>query len=181
MKEMEVKVLKIDPQAIEKKLIQLGAKKVKEENQLNRIYDTEDGYLEKSSKGYARIRVIEDLINQRTQAYLTVKKNQSKEGLRTNIEHQISIPDQQAMALILEDLGYVLKHSGQKHRLSYQIDEMLFEIDTWDQGTYPEPYLEIEVTQSQDLNRALKLLGLNPDQVTTKSIQEIKSEREARE
>ena len=42
MREQEVKVLNIDKDEIEKKLIELEAKLIKDENQINYRFDTDD-------------------------------------------------------------------------------------------------------------------------------------------
>ena len=45
MKELETRIIKIDVAAIRNTLIENGAIKVKAENQINDIYDFEDGRL----------------------------------------------------------------------------------------------------------------------------------------
>lgn len=42
LKEMETRIIKINVEEIRKKLLSLGAVKVKEENQINNIYDFSD-------------------------------------------------------------------------------------------------------------------------------------------
>ena len=177
---MEIKVLKINPDDIKDKLISLGANQVKEEHQLNCIFDTRDDYLANHKNGYARVRVTKDLLNHEQKVILTVKMNLSQEGNRTNVERNIEITDQENAIGLLEDLGYVLKHKGEKHRISYRYDNILFEIDQWDPKTYPEPYLEIEVTDQKDIQKAIDLLGLDPNNVTDLSIQQLRKMMESK-
>lgn len=72
MKEIETRIIKIDIEEIRKKLLDLGAIKVKEESQINNIYDFSDKKLLKN-KGYARIRYIKDVIKNEEHYYMTVK------------------------------------------------------------------------------------------------------------
>jgi adenylate cyclase class 2 len=176
MKEIEVKVLNIDPDKIEKKLVKLNAEKIKNEHQVNLIFDTPGFSLNKGYGGYARIRVKRNLDNDYEKILFTVKKNISSEGARQNIEHEVEIDSCDQMWKIMTDLGYELKHKGEKHRISYRLDDILFEIDTWDKDTYPEPYLELEVQDKKDIERAAELLNLNRDNITCKSIQQLRSE-----
>ena len=57
MKEIETRIIDIDVQEIRQKLLNLNAVKVKQENQINNIYDFSDKRL-LSDKGYARIRTV---------------------------------------------------------------------------------------------------------------------------
>ena len=61
MRELETRIVDIDVDDIREKLLSLGGKKVKSEDQVNEIYDFEDGRL-LSAKGYARIRTVITLI-----------------------------------------------------------------------------------------------------------------------
>ncbi|SHI95058.1 adenylate cyclase, class 2 [Dethiosulfatibacter aminovorans DSM 17477] len=176
MKEIEVKVLNIDPEEIERKLAELGAKKIKNEHQVNLIFDTPGYRLHNDYRGYARIRIKRNLDDDAEKILLTVKKNVSSDGARQNIEHEVEIDSSEEMEKILGDLGYELKHRGEKHRISYSYDDILFEIDTWDKYTYPEPYLELEVKVEKDIERAAELLELNRENITSKSIQQLRRE-----
>ena len=176
MKEIEVKVLNIDPCSMEKKLITLGAVKVKDEKQINMIFDTKDYYLDRSSNGYARIRVTEDKLKNRQDKIFTLKKNITTDGVRENKEHNMELADDELMVQILIGLGYELKHTGKKHRISYELEGILYEIDIWDNDTYPYPYMEIEVNREEDIDRAVELLGIDRGNITTKSIQQLRKE-----
>ena len=173
MKESEVKVLNIDKDEIEKKLIDLGAKLIKDENQINYRFDTEDGYLKKTYNGYLRIRITENLLNGETKNTLTFKRSLKRNTLRINEETDTDISDWESTAKILELLGYKQKKPGYKHRRSYIYDNIIFEIDTWDKDTYSKPYLEIEMSTEEELEKAILLLDLDRSQVTTKPIDEL--------
>ena len=176
MKEREVKVLNIDKDEIERKLINIGARLIKDENQVNYRFDTDENFLKKTYNGYLRIRVTKNLLNGETKNTLTFKRSLRRNTLRVNEETETEISDWENTAKILELLGYKQKRPGYKHRRSYTYDNITFEIDTWDEDTYSKPYLEIEMFSEEDLERAIKLLDLDRSQVTTKPIDELSKE-----
>lgn len=176
MKEREVKVLNIDKDEIERKLINMGAMLIKDENQINYRFDTDENFLKKTYNGYLRIRVTNNLLNGKTKNTLTFKRSLKRNALRVNEETETEISDWENVAKILELLGYKQKRPGYKHRRSYSYENITFEIDTWDEETYSKPYLEIEVSSEEDLERAIKLLDLDRSQVTTKPIDELSKE-----
>ena len=63
--ELETRIVDIDVDNIRDILTLNNAEKVKSEDQVNDIYDFEDGRL-LAKKGYARIRTVEDRLNKRT-------------------------------------------------------------------------------------------------------------------
>ncbi|RKD30561.1 class IV adenylate cyclase [Thermohalobacter berrensis] len=175
-KELEVKVLNINKDEIEKKLKDLGAKLIKKEYQINTIFDTEDRYIKNEKNGYLRIRERRDLVNKDTEYIFTLKRNISKDGLRENVEIETKVEDKEALTEILKNLKLNKKHQGEKERISYKYEDIRFDIDTWDKETYPYPYLEIEVNSKDDLEKAIKLLELNRENVTSKSLGELRME-----
>jgi len=176
MKEMEVKVLNINKKDLEKKLISIGAKLVKREYQINTIFDTEDRLVKNAHKGYLRIRENKNLLTDNTEYIFTLKKNISKNELRENIEIETKVENKEALINILAHLNLTVKHEGTKERISYKYDDILFEIDTWNKETYPDPYLEIEVIKKEDLDKAIDLLNLDRKNVTSKSLEQLRNE-----
>ncbi|MTI49618.1 class IV adenylate cyclase [Sporosalibacterium faouarense] len=173
-KELEVKVLNIDKERIEERLQSIGATLLKKEHQVNTIFDTEDRRIKKEENGYLRIRESKDILKDKTEYIFTLKKNISKDELRENVEIETKIEDSKSLEEILKYLELSIKHRGTKERVSYTYENIRFDIDTWDKATYPYPYLEIEVQEKKDLERAIKLLGLNPDNVTSKSLGQLR-------
>lgn len=176
MREREVKVLNINKVELENKLKSVGATLVKDENQVNYRFDTPDGYLKKAHNGYLRIRVVENLLTGKTKSLMTFKKSINRDAIRVNEETETEISDWESTAKILEILGYKQKRPGRKHRRSYVYDNIFFEIDTWDVSTYKKPYLEIEMSSEEDLEKAIVLLDLDRSQITTKSIDELRKD-----
>ena len=87
---METRILKIDVDEIKSKLNSLGCEKVKDENQVNNLYDFPDRRL-LSKKGYARIRIVEDNLNNVIINYMTTKKLLSQEKYKVMEENEIVI------------------------------------------------------------------------------------------
>ncbi len=174
--ELEVKVLGIDKQQLENKLIEMGATLIKKEKQVNTVFMGIDEDIEEVGQGYLRIRESENLETGETANTLTFKRNISQDGFRENEEIETKVEDRDAMLSILGCLNIHIKHIGEKTRIRYELEGIRFDIDTWDTHTYPDPYLEIEVTDPADIVKAVKLLGLDASKVTTKSLKEMRNE-----
>ena len=102
MREKEVKVLNIDKEAIEKKLVDMGAVLVKDENQINYRFDTNDYFLKKTYNGYLRIRIIKDNLSGETKSTMTFKRSIKRDSLRVNEEINTDISDWKSTAKIIE-------------------------------------------------------------------------------
>ena len=175
-KEIEVKVLNIDKDKLEKKLINMGAELIKKERQVNTIFMDIDDDIEDVGRGYLRIRESENLTNGKKRSMITFKRNLSQDGFRENEEIETVIEDKDSMVKILSCLNIDVRSVGRKERLRYNFEGIQFDIDTWDKETYPNPYLEIEVTDSLDIQRAMDLLNIDKSQVTTKSLKELRED-----
>lgn len=175
-KEIEVKVLGIDKKIIEERLEKLGAKLISKEYQINTLYDSDEKIVERLGGGYLRIRETKNLITGETEVFFTLKKNISNKKARENIEIETKITEKAALNSILEHLNIKVVHEGTKERTSYIYEDIRFDIDTWDKSTYPYPYLEIEVLKKEDIKKAVELLELDEENVTTKSIRELRAE-----
>lgn len=173
MNEIEVKVLNINKEEIEKKLIDIGAKLIKDEEQINIRFDTDDRYLRNIYHGYLRIRITTNNLTGETTNTLTLKRNIARDVVRVNEEIETQISNVEETIRILDALKYNKKKPGRKHRKSYIYDNILFEIDEWDKDIFPRPYLEIEVTSKDDLDKAIKLLNIEKQNITAKSIDEL--------
>ena len=82
MQELETRIIDIDVEAIRNILLANGAEKVKTEDQINDIYDFEDGRL-LAKKGYARIRTVNDMLNNKVVYFMTTKKCSLKKDLKS--------------------------------------------------------------------------------------------------
>lgn len=172
MKEMETRIIKIDIDSIRTKLASIGAKKVKQENQINHIYDFPDNRLIKN-KGYARIRYIDDMLNSTNKYYMTVKKLLNQEKYKVMEENETLIEDYIEGQKIFEALGLTLIQSIKKYRESYKFKNTLIEIDINDKSFCPFPYIELESENESELKEIVKLLGYSMKDTTSKTIYEI--------
>ncbi|MDS0525532.1 CYTH domain-containing protein [Clostridium sp. SHJSY1] len=172
MNELETRIIKIDVANIRHILVENGANKVKEENQINNIYDFEDDRLLKN-RGYARIRTIDDLLNKKEIYFMTTKKLISQGRFKEMEENEILVEDKTAAEGIFNSLGLILKQSIKKFRESYELEDGLVEIDINDATFCPFPYIEIETDSEKKLERIVKLLGYTMEDTTSKTIYEL--------
>ena len=176
MKEMETRILDIDVDAIRKTLTSIGAVNVKKEDQINAIYDFEDGSLLKA-KGYARIRTVNDLLNDKIVYFMTTKKMISQEKYKVMEENETIIEDGEMGARIFKSLGLKLVEEIKKYRESYKYKNTLVEIDINDKNFCPFPYLEVETNSEEELIEVVNLLGYTLEDTTSQTIYEILEER----
>ena len=172
MKELETRIIKIDVASIRKLLISLGAEKVKEENQINDLYDFEDGKL-LSQKGYARIRTVDDLLHNKQIIFMTTKKMLSQGKFKEMEENEVIVDNKTAAEGIYKSLGLILKQSIQKFRESYKLEDALIEIDINDKNFCPFPYIEIETDSEEKLEKIVKLLCYTMEDTTSKTIYQL--------
>lgn len=176
MKEIETRIIDINLDSIRSKLKDVNAKLVKKQNQVNNIYDFKDQRL-LNNKGYARIRIIENLLTNTNQYYMTTKKLLSQDKYKVMEEHEIQISDSKEGSLIFESLGLHLTQSIKKYRESYKYKNTLIEIDINDTSFCPFPYIEIETNFEEELKEVVKLLGYTLKDTTSKTIYEILNDR----
>lgn len=173
MRELEVKIVNIDLNEIEEKLKSLGAKLIAREEQKNLLIDSRDNFIKNKLNSYMRIRKTKSFLDNKIEMTLTVKKNVLNKGIRESIERNVHISNEENMLNILEMLGYRVYKEGYKKRTSYILGNIRFDLDTWDKDTYPYPYMEIEVEHKDDLEKALKILDISRENISTKSIAEL--------
>lgn len=176
VKELEVKILNIDLDEMELKLKNLGATLISKEEQINTLIDSEENFIQKNLDSYMRIRETKSLLTKDIKITLTMKKNVNREGIRENIEINTDIMDKSTMLETLGYLGYNVIQEGFKKRTSYILGNVRFDLDIWDKATYPYPYMEIEVNDEDELKDMIKLLDISEENISTKSIVELRME-----
>jgi adenylate cyclase class 2 len=169
---MEIRIIDINVEEIRRKLLNINAPKVKEENQINNIYDFSDRRL-LMNKGYARIRTVKDELTNSTIHYITTKKLISQEKYKIMEEHESEIKDELAAKGIFESLGLSLIQSIKKYRESYKYKNTLIEIDINEKEFCPFPYIEIESSDETEIEEVVDLLGYSLSDTTSKSIYEL--------
>lgn len=175
MKEFETRIININVDEIRTKLTQVNSIKVKQENQVNNIYDFDDKRL-LNNKGYARIRIVEDLLNNKNHYYMTTKKLLSQDRYKVMEENETEILDSEAGDNIFKSLGLKLMQSIKKYRESYKYKNTLIEIDINEKAFCPFPYIELETNDDTELEEVVTLLGYTLKDTTSKTIFEILKE-----
>lgn len=170
-REIEVKILGIDVSNFEEKLINLGAKFIKNERQKNITINSSKNPIAKD-KGYLRIRISE--CDGNLKKYFTFKENISTKGARDNLEHTTEIKDEDELMIILKLLNFDISDMGTKERIKYSYDDLIIDIDTWDKETYPVPYVEVEGPSIEKIYNLLDKMEIDKKHISTLSIAELK-------
>ena len=170
-REIEVKVLHVDLDEMERRLVELGGEKIGEEQQTNYLIDSATHPIA-AGLGYLRIRRIQRYGSETIQC--TFKEKKSDEGVRAYDEHTVIIDDAREMLAIFALLGYGLVEEAKKHRISYAFKGCRIDLDRWDPESFPEPYMEIEGPSKEAIDEVIAALSVDREQVSTKSIAELK-------
>lgn len=170
-REIEVKLLDIDIEDFENKLLKLGGVFIKEEDQTNITVNSTAHKIYKK-KGYLRIRITKSTEGEKK--YFTFKENISDFKVRDNIEHTTEISSEEDLINILKCLGYDIYHTGYKNRRKYSYKNFVIDIDTWDKNTYPKPYVEIEAQSMEEIYELVDKLDVDREHVSTMSIDELR-------
>jgi predicted adenylyl cyclase CyaB len=153
MKELEVKILEVNGHRIEEILANLGAKRVFDGEIETLFFDFKDGAIAKA-KDVLRLR------NEKNKAELTYKTVLGNHEAKVAEEYSVEVSDLESMKKILEHLGLSVIESMQKHRISYSLDRVHFDLDryTGDYGYIPE-LLEIEAENIELIHEYAEILG----------------------
>jgi len=174
LKELEVKVLNIDIEEMEMKILSLGGILIAKEFQTNYIIDSTLKPIKSYTDAYLRIRETKDLLNNTTTNTLTLKKNIPNEHLRENIELNVDIDNKEVLMDIFKELQFDTISTGHKKRNSYELMDSRIDIDIWDEEMYPYPYMEIEVEDEKSLDNIIKALNIQKDNISKESIMQLK-------
>ena len=149
MKEIEVKILEVNVDDIERKLRSLGAKVIFNGTLNNVYFDTEDKSL-KSKNAVLRLRF------DGKKAFLTLKEKISLGYSKIANELEVVMEDFDKMKSILNAMGFEKTMEYSKKKISYALDKVHFEID-FIKGI--PPYLEIESEDEELIRKYVKALG----------------------
>jgi adenylate cyclase, class 2 len=157
MKEVEAKILEVDRKQVEEALLGLGAKKILDGDIQTLFMDFKDARIIKA-KDVLRLREEQD------KTELTYKKVRFTKTAKTADEYSVEVSDLEAMKTILENLGLSVTECMQKHRVSYTLDKVRFDIDRY-LGSYeyiPE-FMEIEAEDADSIHKYAELLGFKAE------------------
>jgi adenylate cyclase, class 2 len=150
--EHEAKILDIDPETIERQILDKGGHKLGERFMRRYVYDITAGVDGK----WIRLR---DNGNNTT---LAVKEITS-DAIDGTHEVEVSVDDFAATNALLEMMGFSAKSYQETKRTNYILDSAELELDTW--PGIP-PYLEIEAATKADVVRVAELLGYTEADLT---------------
>jgi adenylate cyclase class 2 len=157
MQETEVKILEINRKKVEQTLTGLGAKRVFDGDIQTLFFDFKDGRIIKA-KDVLRLRKVED------KTELTYKKVHATQTAKMAEEYSLEVSNVEVMRKILESLGLKVTESMEKHRVSYTLDHVRFDIDRY-VGNYdyiPE-FIEIEAENIGLIHKYAELLGFKAE------------------
>lgn len=157
MKEIEVKILEIDREKVGETLTSLGAKNILDSDIQTIFFDFQDGRIMKA-ENVLRLRKEDNKVE------LTYKKVHATQTAKEAEEYTVNLSSIEEMRKILENLGLHETENMLKHRISYKINTVRFDIDY-----YLEPYnfipefMEIEAENTELINHYAELLGFKPE------------------
>jgi predicted adenylyl cyclase CyaB len=153
MEEMEVKILNVDGRRIEEELIHLGAKKVSDG-------EVETFFFDFKNHSIVKARNVIRLRREGDKTVLTFKKLLSNEDVKAAEEYEVLVSDMEKMKRILEFLGLSMTSNMQKHRVSYRLGHVHFDLDRYEgKHAYIPEFLEIEAEDTDTIYKYAELLG----------------------
>ena len=157
-KEIEVKILNINKDAIHKKLKQCGALYLNKVRQVNKIFGSG------SEQG-----LVVRLRTESGKTTFTTKKVIEKKDFKIAHELETSISDSETFSQQLELMGFHLSWYLEKDRTTYQYKETAVTIDE-----YPDipPFIEIEGTE-EAIKAVISDLGYRMKDANTMSFSDI--------
>lgn len=157
MYEAEVKILDINRADVERRLVELGARRVFDDTIHALYYDTPGGMVRRQ-RGTFRLR------REGPRTVLTYKSHVEDGSAKVRRETEVVVSDFDGMHSILLALGFTPWLEMEKHRTTYELEGVHFELDKYlgQYGYIPE-FLEIEGHHAAVLHRHAALLGFKPE------------------
>lgn len=157
--EFEARISGINIEAIEKKLTKLGAKRIGEKKFKRFIYE----HNPKREGSWIRLRT------DGNETTLTIKDVKNKEIDGTK-EIEIVVNCIHETHLLLKNLGYNHRSYQENNRISYELNFVRLEIDSW--PLIPS-HLEIEGDSIEDVEKTVELLGFTKKDIVSGKISDI--------
>lgn len=159
MLEKEIKILEIPVEEVVSKLKSLGAQKTFEGIIHDIYYDFPDELEHKMEANGRMFR-----LRKKGEEHIYTIKNKRKEikvqeGLIAKEEHEMSVTNIESFAKVLEKYGMQKTREKKKHRISYHIGKIVFDIDDYQNGI--PPLLEIEAQTAEEITTWQATLGLS--------------------
>lgn len=158
MREIEVKILEVDLKEIEEKLIKIGAKKILDED----LYAINFDYTNRAlrDRGYMmRVRKYGD-----KKIVLTMKQMISDSKVKAVEETEIEVKDFEKTRAKLNAIGLIHERVLEKHRVSYEIDNVRFELERYTgENSFVPTFLEIESDDENKIFEWVEKLGFSKE------------------
>ncbi|SFT42824.1 adenylate cyclase, class 2 [Actinopolyspora lacussalsi subsp. righensis] len=150
--EHEAKILDIDPDTMEKQILQAGGTKRGQALQRRYVYDITPG----DQSRWIRLR------DTGSATTLTIKEitNDAIDGTR---ETEVAVSDFEATNALLGKLGYQPKAYQENRRVSFHLDGAEVEIDSW---PHIPTYVEIEADSKERVMAVASRLGYTEGDLT---------------
>ncbi len=158
MYETEIKILDIDRKDLEKKLLALGARKIFDD-EIHAIYYDSPDHSVRQSGGTFRLR------REGSLAVLTYKTRIADSAAKIRKETEVSVSDFDEMRSILKYIGFSPWLEMKKHRTTYVLENVHFELDRYTEefGFIPE-FLEIEGPDIETVYSSASALGFSAEE-----------------
>lgn len=174
-RELEVKLINIDLEEFKNLLLKKGASLTHHEKQENILISSTKTKLICDSD-YMRIRLVKDLLNNKSYNYLTYKKMVEDSEFKKAEEYTIQFDDLSNLKKILEFIKLDSFQSTFKERFSYSYNNIRIDFDYWDRNSFPFDYAEIESSSEEKLNDFLDEFNISKENISSKSIKELREE-----
>mgnify|MGYP003830650859 CR=1 FL=1 len=153
MQEIEVKILEVNRTKIENILLDIGAKKIFDD-------EIEAFFFDFKNKSVSKSKSVMRLRKEGKQAILTYKTIIGVKGAKVAEEQSVEVSDIDEMKKILISLGLSIKKFTQKHRTSYQIENVHFDFDCYKgENDFIPEFMEIEADSLETIYKYASILG----------------------
>ena len=158
MEEFEIKFLEINVPELEKKLLEIGAKKVAEYDYHRILLDYPDLRLNQKNS-WLRLRTDDTETTLTYKERIGVKSNDGSVADDGMKETEIIVDSYDKTYEIFKSIGFIVKVEERNKRIRYQKGDVVFDIDFW--PGIPT-YIEIESISMEQAQSAAKELGFDP-------------------
>ncbi|HEY4505316.1 MAG TPA: class IV adenylate cyclase [Candidatus Paceibacterota bacterium] len=167
--EIEVKFLEIDVDGIQRKLKDLGATKIGQYFYRRRVFDYPD-YRLNNAHAWLRLRDEGERVTLTFKQRLGATSHDGTVNDTSMREIEVVVSDFDKTAELILALGFIEKFYQENRRIRWEKDGIEFDIDS-----QPEikPYMEIEAKSWEDIDKAIWMLGLNPEDKKIFSTQQV--------
>ncbi|MES3032320.1 MAG: CYTH domain-containing protein [Patescibacteria group bacterium] len=159
MEEFEIKFLEVDVPVLEKKLLQIGAKKVGDYEYNIVLFDYPDLRLDKDNS-WVKLRTEGEKNTLSFKKRIGVKSKDGSipdEGMQ---EIEIIVDNYEKTYELMKSLGFIVKREMGKRRIRYTKGKVVYDIDLWPQIP---PFVEVEADSLENAKVAAVEAGFNPE------------------